>query len=168
MKNEDVKKREQFYKMKRWRLGSIAIPLIYSLIMLVFALTNPYEFANFRILICVLIICVLGFVRFRKKAKKIEKELLDNGGLTPKEEKTYTEIFNKVWTKWSVIWAFAIAIIIISTLMPRQKASSNNHKNDSDYSKGDYYEDYDYDYDGKINQNEWEDALGDYMDKIMK
>ena len=40
----------------------------------------------------------------------------------------------------------------------------NQHK---DYSDGDYYENYDYDNDGEINQNEWEDALGDYMDSIM-
>ena len=35
----------------------------------------------------------------------------------------------------------------------------------SGYDSG--WDDYDYDDDGDINQREWEDALGDYMDSIM-
>ena len=36
-----------------------------------------------------------------------------------------------------------------------------------EYSSNSDWGNYDYDNDGQINQNEWENALGDYMDNIM-
>ena len=52
--------------------------------------------------------------------------------------------------------------------------SDYDYDYDYDYGKGekydpddDLYSDHDYNSDGYINQNEWEDALGDYMDSIM-
>lgn len=41
----------------------------------------------------------------------------------------------------------------------------SNSKNENSIGNG--WDEYDYDDDGDINQNEWEDALGDYMDKVM-
>ncbi len=51
---------------------------------------------------------------------------------------------------------------------------NDDYDYDYDYGDGekydpddDLYSDHDYNSDGYINQNEWEDALGDYMDSIM-
>lgn len=43
----------------------------------------------------------------------------------------------------------------------RSGTSGTKHNNEE------YWDNYDYDDDGNINQGEWEDALGDYMDDVM-
>lgn len=53
----------------------------------------------------------------------------------------------------------------MKSLNTRDKGSSGG--SGGDYYNDNYYDDYDYDNDGNINQGEWEDALGDYMDDIM-
>lgn len=60
-----------------------------------------------------------------------------------------------------------IGFVICAIIMGISSGISNSKNNHKDYKDGDYYENYDYDDDGKINQKEWEDALGDYMDNIM-
>lgn len=48
-----------------------------------------------------------------------------------------------------------------NTSMPTGGSYSSNR----DYSSDSDWGNYDYDSDGSINQNEWEDALGDYMNQ---
>lgn len=71
-------------------------------------------------------------------------------------------------------WKVALATIAISLLFVfyvsnffGMKIVSSSSRYDYDYDNDNYYDDYDYDNDGNINQKEWEDALGDYMDDIM-
>ena len=63
------------------------------------------------------------------------------------------------------------AALAIYCFLPSPKSNSTNkdyhYKSQKDYSDGSDWDDYDYDGDGDINQSEWEDALGDYMDSIM-
>ena len=49
----------------------------------------------------------------------------------------------------------------------RNVDKADNYTPKKEYSNDSDWGDYDYDDDGKINQGEWEDALGDYMDGVM-
>ena len=47
------------------------------------------------------------------------------------------------------------------------KTDDYSYHSNKDYSYDSDWGEYDYDDDGHINQGEWEDALGDYMDSVM-
>ena len=75
-----------------------------------------------------------------------------------------------------ILIVISIAVIVGTFFLARAMHGSPISDDDSDdysynsnksYSDNSNWGNYDYDNDGDINQNEWEDALGDYMDSVM-
>lgn len=60
-----------------------------------------------------------------------------------------------------------IAILCVTLVMYVICGISTGSFSSNSSTGNDYWDYYDYDKDGEINQGEWEDALGDYMDDIM-
>ena len=140
-KKNDVEKRELFYKMKRWKLGSIVLPLFPIIVAL-----GAMFFVGFNLgVLYILMYAIVPFLLFRKKAKKIENELNDKGGLSPEQIKEYTEIFNKAWTKQFIIWGIillASLLIIFGSRNASSKKSKNNQSEKNGFigSDGKYHE----------------------------
>ena len=99
-----------------------------------------------------------------EKRKEIEETLEE-------DYRTTKKIIVKSVVKLIVIVLVIVFIICGFYSCSQSKHSYDNNSDDSNgipYNKNDdFYANHDYDDDGAINQNEWEDALGDYMDEMM-
>lgn len=143
------------YNALKW-LGVGFCVFICIAFLLFFSSDFPAEYIIMPI-ISALLFSFLTYLAFlRAKGIKQELDSREHKGENP--ENIHKAEKNAKWKLIAVVIASILLIIIMIISI-----TSNMGNRGSD----DYWDDYDYDDDGDINQNEWEDALGDYMDDIM-
>lgn len=128
---QDIEKRALFYKIKRWQLGSVVLPILTLIVALVVIM-----FVGFIIPVLIFpVYSIVLFIVFRKKTKRLKAELLEKGGLNPEKIKEYTKIFNKAWTKQFIIWGI-ILLVGLLIIFDSQNASSKKSKNNQSEENG--------------------------------
>ncbi len=107
--------------------------------------------------------------RFDDLSKYVEKADERVQIILPQKEKNninkeyYTYERNILLGILAVVWIVILLVFGATHEKPKRSSNSGVPYN----SNNSYYSGYDYDDDGAINQKEWEDALGDYMDDLM-
>ena len=153
---QDIEKRALFYKIKRWQLGSVVLPILTLIVALVVIM-----FVGFIIPVLIFpVYSIVLFIVFRKKTKRLKAELLEKGGLSPEEIKEYTKIFNKAWTKQFIIWGI-ILLVGLLIIFDSQNASSKKSKNNQSEKNGFIGSD------GKYHEyiQEFGDDVNDWMEE---
>ena len=150
--------------------GAVFIPIAIILIIVGFAFCDSeHTGAQMVFLVFSIPIGIYGMIKQWKIYKQYREQY------RPLEEKLKKEAQPSSFdlsdelkkTKKKLFTIFIIIIIAGILLSLALSSSSGKHSSPSKKNYDDYYDDYDYDNDGNINQGEWEDALGDYMDDVM-